>query len=54
MNSKDLWKDLESKTNEEIQVEISASVVYLIKKRNMKLKEILKDIKNITKMLGGK
>lgn len=52
MNSKDLWKDLESKSNEHIQVEISASVVYLIKKRKLKMKDILKDIKKICKMLG--
>lgn len=54
MNSKDLWKDLESKSNEHIQVEISASIVYLVKKRGLRLKDIIKDIKKISKQLGVK
>lgn len=54
MNSKDLWEDLESKSNEHIQVEIGASVVYLVKKRGLRLKDIIKDIKKISKQLGVK
>lgn len=51
MNSKDLWENLESKSNEEIQVEISASIIYLVKKRNLKLRKIIKNIKKVYKLV---
>lgn len=51
MNSKEMWEMLESKSNEEIQVEISASIIYLVEKRNLKLRKIIKDIKKLYKLV---
>lgn len=46
MNSQELWNLLENSSNVEIQTMLTMCVVYLTKSRNMKLKDILKDIKN--------
>ena len=53
MNSKDLWEDLEFETIKDIQFKISASVIYLVKKRGLRLKDIIKDIKKISKKVGA-
>ena len=53
MNSKKIWEDLEFETIKEIQVKICASVVYLVKKRGLRLKDIIKDIKKISKKVGA-
>lgn len=45
MSSKELWSFLESSSTEDIQTMLTMCVVYLTKSRNMKLKNILKDIK---------
>ena len=45
MNKNDLWNFLESSSDTEIQIYITISIVYLIKSRNMELKDIIKDIK---------
>ena len=53
MNSKELWNLLESNNNEDIQSMVTMCIVYLIKKRNLRLKGILKGIKNCIKSMGG-
>ena len=49
MNSQELWNLLENSNTREIQSMLTMCVVYLIKSRNMKLKEIIKDIKDLVK-----
>ena len=52
MNSSDLWKILESRNNKEIITMICMSIKYLEKIRGFKYKELMKEIKEINKILG--
>ena len=47
MNSKDMWESLYSMETKEIEIQVAMQVVYLVKARGVKLKELFKDIKNI-------
>ena len=51
MNSKDMWLKLYDMETKEIQIEVAMQVVYLVKHRGLKLKDIFKDIKNICSKL---
>ena len=51
MSSKELWNLLENNSNEDIQSMVTMCIVYLIKKRNLELKNILKGIKNCIKSM---
>ena len=53
MTSQELWNLLENSNTREIQSMLTMCVVYLIKSRNMKLKEIIKDIKDLVKGMEG-
>ena len=52
MNTKKLYEDLESLSTKEIQVMVAISVRYLCMARGLKLKSIIKDLKNIEKILN--
>ena len=51
MNSKQLWNNLEEMETKNIKINTIATIVYLVKDRQVKLKDFIKDIKNIFK--GG-
>lgn len=51
MNSKELWNKLYEMETEEIKVETMMMIMFLVKDRNVEIKEIIKDIKNIYKKL---
>ncbi|MBR5303489.1 MAG: hypothetical protein IKU37_01515 [Candidatus Gastranaerophilales bacterium] len=52
MNSKQLWDNLEKMTTTEIKVNTIATIIYLVKDRQVNLKEFIKDIKNIFKKVN--
>lgn len=52
MNSKELFDLLERLSSKDIQVMATMSVRYLVKSRNKKLNEILRDIKKVNKAMG--
>lgn len=49
MNSKELWEQLESMTTTDIQVMLVMSARYLVLKRNVNKREMIKDIKKFIK-----
>ncbi len=51
MNSLDMWERLYNMETKEIQIEVAMQVVYLVKHRGLKLKDIFKDIQNICRKL---
>lgn len=52
MKDKELWCNLEKMTTQEIKINTIATIVYLVKDRQVNLKEFIKDIKNIFKKVG--
>lgn len=52
MNSKQLWDNLEEMDTKSIEIYTKATIVYLVKDRQVKLKDFIKDIKNIFKKVG--
>ena len=52
MNSQELWCNLEEMTTKEIKINTMATIVYLVKDRQVNLKDFIKDIKNIFKKVG--
>lgn len=54
MKERELYNRLESMEDKDIQIEISASIIYLIKARGFSLRKILRDIKSLTKLLYRK
>ena len=51
MNSKELWNKLYEMETEEIKIQTMMMIMFLVKDRNVNIKEIIKDIKNIYKKL---
>lgn len=51
MNSKELWNKLYNMETNEIKIETMMMIMFLVKDRNVDIKEIIKDIKNIYKKL---
>jgi len=51
MNREKLYKLLEESTTKDIQVYTTMSIIYLIKARQLKLKDIIKDIKKAYKLV---
>ena len=49
MNNKDLWNNLENMQTKDIKIYTIATIVYLVKDRQVNLKDFIKDIKNIFK-----
>lgn len=49
MKSKELYDKLETLSTKDIQIGVAISVRYLVKSRGLKLREIIKDLKNFTK-----
>jgi hypothetical protein len=52
MNSKQLWDNLEEMETKNIKINTIATIVYLVKDRQVNLKDFIKDIKNIFKKVG--
>lgn len=52
MKSKELYEKLETLSTKEIQIGIAVSVRYLVKGRGLKLREVIKDLKNLAKILN--
>ena len=52
MNSKQIWNNLEEMETKDIRIYTIATIVYLVKDRQVNLKEFIKDIKNIFKKVG--
>lgn len=51
MKSKQLYDKLETLSTKEIQIMVAMSIRYLCMARGLKLKSIIKDLKNIDKIL---
>ena len=51
MNREKLYELLEESTTKDIQVYTTMSIIYLIKARQLKLKDIIKDIKEAYKLV---
>lgn len=51
MNSKELWNKLYEMETDEIKIQTMMMIMFLVKDRNVDIKEIIKDIKNIYKKL---
>jgi hypothetical protein len=51
MTSKDMFNLLERQDNEQILIMVQMCVRYLVLNRKLKLKEIIKDIKKINKLI---
>lgn len=52
MNSLEIYNMLEKMDDKHIQILINVSIKYLEKNRNIKYKEIMKDIKNLHKIMN--
>lgn len=52
MSSQDMWLKLYDMSTQEIQVQVAMEIVYLVKHRKLDLKDILKDIKKVYKLVN--
>ena len=51
MNSKELWEKLYNMETEEIKIQATMMIMFLVKDRNVNVNDFIKDIKKIYKNL---
>lgn len=52
MNNQELWMSLYNKTDDEIKIEIVMMILYLVKSRQVDLKDFIKEIRKLCKERG--
>lgn len=52
MNSKELWNKLYEMETEEIKIQATMMIMYLVKDRQVDLKDFIRDLKKIYKEIG--